>query len=58
MQKSGIFNYEFMPRKNVPLDSAYVFRLYATYYNALHDFRQGYFSNDTHTSHQIHFPNT
>ncbi len=43
MQKSGIFNYEFMPRKNVPLDSAYVFRLYATYYNALRDFRQDVF---------------
>ena len=43
MQKSGIFNYEFMPRKNVPLDSAYVFRLYAVYYNALRDFRQDVF---------------
>ena len=43
MQKSGIFKHEFMPRKNVPLDSAYVFRLYAMYYNALRDFRQGVF---------------
>ena len=40
MQESGIFNYEFMPRKNVPLDSAYVFRLYAVYYTVLRDFRQ------------------
>ena len=38
MQKSGIFNNELMPKKNVPLDSAYIFRLYAVYYTALRIF--------------------
>ena len=43
MQKTGNFLIDFMPKTIVPLDSAYVFRLYAMYYNALRDFRQGVF---------------
>ena len=43
MQKSGIFNFEFMTNLNVPLDSAYIFRLYAVYYTVLRDFYQGVF---------------
>ncbi len=40
MQKSGKFFWEILPKTIVPLDSAVVFTLYATYYNALHTFRQ------------------
>ena len=42
MQKTGNFLIDFMPKTIVPLDSAYVFRLYATYYNALRIFYQGF----------------
>ncbi len=40
MQKSGKFFWEILPKTIVPLDSAVVFTLYATYYTALHAFRQ------------------
>ncbi len=47
MQKSGKFFWEILPKTIVPLDSAVVFTLYATYYNALHTFRQYVFSMST-----------
>ncbi len=40
MQKSGKIIWDFMPRTIVPLDSAYIFPLYALYYNALRHFWQ------------------
>ena len=40
MQKSGIKFWELMPRTIVPLDSAFIFTLYAMYYTALSPFRQ------------------
>ena len=43
MQKSGIKFLNIMPITIVPLDSAVVFLLYATYYTAYSHFRQGIF---------------
>ena len=53
MQKIGKKLIEFMPKKNVPLDSACVFLLYTMYSNALRDFTQGLFCDNGYCTNHL-----